>query len=305
MSAIEITKLATYTGHRDCIYTIVKGEEFNLFFTASGDGMVVKWDLKNPDNGELFAKVSNSVYAMLIDTEANNLIVAENFMGIHLINLKDKKQEKALKITDAAIFDLKIFRNLLFVACGDGEVVILNLNDFTIIKRLKFSEQSARCIEVTENELIVGYSDHLIRIFDLDYFNLLKTVTEHSNSVFTLAYNSQHNYIISAGRDAQLKVWNSKFELKESVVAHMFAINHICFSPDGKYFATCSMDKSIKVWDSSSFQLLKVIDKSRHAGHGTSINKLMWTTFEDTLVSVSDDRTISVWKLDFKIKNIK
>ena len=305
MSAIEVTKLATYTGHRDCIYTIVEGAESNLFFTASGDGMVVKWDLKNPDNGELFAKVSNSVYAMEIDTEANNLIIGENFMGIHLINLKDKKQEKALKITESAIFDLKIFRNLLFVACGDGEVVILNLNDFTILKSIKLSTQSARCIEFTENEFYVGYSDHSIRVFDLEYFNLLKTVTEHSNSIFTLAYNSQHNYIMSAGRDAQLKVWNSKFELMESVVAHMFAINHVCFSPDGKYFATCSMDKSIKVWDSTSFQLLKVIDKSRHAGHGTSINKLMWTTFGNLLISVSDDRTISIWKLELKIKNIK
>jgi len=46
-------------------------------------------------------------------------------------------------------------------------------------------------------------------------------------------------------------------------------------------------------------QLLKVIDKARHAGHGTSVNKLLWVQFEDQLLSCSDDRTISQWNINF------
>jgi WD40 repeat protein len=60
------------------------------------------------------------------------------------------------------------------------------------------------------------------------------------------------------------------------------------------------MDKSIKVWDRASRKLLKVIDKSRHAGHGTSVNKLVWMKYNDLLVSCSDDRTISVWDVKFE-----
>ncbi|MFT7151210.1 MAG: WD40 repeat protein, partial [Nonlabens sp.] len=62
---------------------------------------------------------------------------------------------------------------------------------------------------------------------------------------------------------------------------------------------TCSMDKSIKVWDAETFQLLKVIDKARHAGHGTSINKVLWTNFNNLLLSASDDRSISTWDIKF------
>jgi WD40 repeat protein len=83
------------------------------------------------------------------------------------------------------------------------------------------------------------------------------------------------------------------------VAAHLFAINHIAFSPSGEYFATASMDKSIKIWKADELKLLKVIDKGRHAGHGTSVNKLVWTDFKNQLVSASDDRTISVWNLTF------
>ncbi len=58
--------------------------------------------------------------------------------------------------------------------------------------------------------------------------------------------------------------------------------------------------ESIKVWNNANdLRLLKVIDKGRHAGHGTSVNKLLWTSFKDQLVSASDDRTISAWDLVF------
>jgi WD40 repeat protein len=60
------------------------------------------------------------------------------------------------------------------------------------------------------------------------------------------------------------------------------------------------MDKSIKVWDAEKLALLKVIDRSRHAGHGTSINKVLWSNYDSQLLSASDDRTISVWSLNFE-----
>jgi WD40 repeat protein len=48
----------------------------------------------------------------------------------------------------------------------------------------------------------------------------------------------------------------------------------------------------------SSYNLLKVIDKARNAGHGTSINKVLWSTYSGAIVSVSDDRSIAIWQLD-------
>ncbi|MEL7147920.1 MAG: WD40 repeat domain-containing protein, partial [Bacteroidota bacterium] len=106
------------------------------------------------------------------------------------------------------------------------------------------------------------------------------------------------------GRDAHLKIWEvaKTYDLAEDIVAHMYAINNVHFSPNGKHFVTCSMDKSIKVWDAATFRLLKVIDKARHAGHGTSVNKLYWSPFSNQLVSCSDDRTISIWDIKFERK---
>ena len=44
-------------------------------------------------------------------------------------------------------------------------------------------------------------------------------------------------------------------------------------------------------------KLLKVIDAARHGGHKNSVNKLIWTSFDNQLISGSDDKNISVWKI--------
>jgi len=150
-------------------------------------------------------------------------------------------------------------------------------------------------------ELAVGYSDHAIRVFGLDGLGLKYEWFGHENSVFTLSYSADFKTLLSGSRDARLKAWDTSKGYRQSggVVAHLYAINHIAFSPDGKHFVTCSLDKSIKVWQTDGLRLLKVIDKTRHAGHGTSVNKLYWTSFDNQLVSASDDRTISVWDVIF------
>jgi WD40 repeat protein len=81
------------------------------------------------------------------------------------------------------------------------------------------------------------------------------------------------------------------------VIGHIYAIHDIQFSPDGKWFATASMDKTVKVWESETLTLLKVLDASRHGGHKNSVNKLIWSSFNDLLVSASDDKNLSIWKI--------
>jgi WD40 repeat protein len=153
---------------------------------------------------------------------------------------------------------------------------------------------------VHTGELAVGASDNFIRIYD-EKLGMKLEWAAHSNSVFTLRYTPDQRFLISGSRDARLKVWDvaSGYKQVEEIVAHMYAINHLDFSPDGKHFVTCSMDKSIKVWDLQALKLLKVIDRARHAGHGTSVNKVLWTSHQNQLVSGSDDRKISVWQLIF------
>ena len=289
-------------GHRDCVYEVCASGINGTFFSAAGDGMIVKWDINKPDEGTLLAKMPSSVYA-LCNTPENKLLIGQNFEGLHEIDISTKKETRSLKLTDHAIFDIKTYENKIFIATGSGEVIIVDNATFNIISNLKYSDKSARTIAISPfNQCFaVGYSDYKIRVFDLKDFSIQRDFSAHTNSVFSLAYSPDQHFLLSGGRDAHLKVWETgSYQLHGSIVAHLYAINDICYTNDSNYFITASMDKSIKVWDAKSFRLLKVIDKARHAGHGTSINKLLWSTYNDLLISASDDRTLSAWKLNFK-----
>lgn len=298
--SIQVQKLHTFIGHKDCVYCLGNSSYKNHFLSAAGDGMLVLWDINNPDNGELIVKIPNSIYAINYIKQNNQLIIGQNFSGIHLIDLNTKKEVASLHLTESYIFDIQHFGDILLIATGNGEVHIVQYSSLSKLHTIKESAKSARSIAVNPvlKEFAVAYSDFSIRIFSLNSFSLLQTIQAHQNSVFTVKYSPDGKYLLSGSRDAHLKIWNcwNHYELHERVVAHMFAINSIDFSPNGLLFATGSMDKSIKIWSSIDFQLLKVLDKSRHAGHGTSVNKVMWLENEK-LLSCSDDRTISLWEI--------
>lgn len=303
MTKIEVQKTATLHGHKDCVYTLAKSPHPAYFFSSGGDGVVARWYLENPEIGEVLVKVPNSVYALCGVPEKGHLIVGQNHEGLHLVDLEKKREIRSVKLTASPIFDIQYWQDMIFVACGDGVVIVVDYDSFVVKKHLKASDKSARCISINpiEREFAVGYSDNFIRVFSLQTLGLNYTINAHKLSVFTVAYSPDGRFLLSGSRDAHLRVWDveNKYQMQESIVAHMYAINHITYSPDEKYFATGSMDKSIKLWDAEAFKLLKVIDKARHAGHGTSVNKLLWTNFQSQLVSGSDDRTLSVWDLKF------
>lgn len=302
MSNIQVNKLHTLTGHNDCIYALTEGSDPRFFYTGAGDGMVVEWDLDRPKDGKLIAKLPHSVYALAVDRERNQLIIGHNFEGIHVIDLNENKEVWNLKLTDQAIFDIKVFGNEILIGTGDGVLVVVDTEERSVKKHIKLSSKSIRVMAIapSKRQLGIGLSDHSIKVLDLaNAFQPVANLNGHSNSVFALSYSPDEQNLVSGARDAHMKFWETEnYTLTENIVAHMYAINFLSFKEDGKYLVTCSMDKSIKVWDAINHKLLKVIDKARNAGHGTSINKVLWSTYSGEVVSISDDRTISIWQIE-------
>lgn len=300
----QVQKLAALTGHRDCVYALAGAAGQETVYSAGADGLVVAWQADAPEqDGELVARVENSVYALLHLPSRNLLVLGHNFQGVQVIDLSTRTLLHATALPPVAIFDLVYSeqRQRLYVALADGTLAVLRASDFRLETLVRISDKSLRCLALHEerNELVVGGSDHLVRVLAADSLDLKHTLSGATNSIFTCAYSPDGCYLLTAGRDAHLRIWDvaADYQAHRSIVAHMFTINHLAFSPDARLLATCSMDKSIKLWDAATWQLLRVVDRARHAGHGTSVNKVIWPGSGNRLVSCSDDRSLAVWQV--------
>ena len=301
----QVEKVATLAGHRDCVYALAGAPEAATCYSAGADGLVVAWNIDRPEqDGELVAKVENSVYALRYLPGRDLLLLGHNYQGVQAIGLADKELRYATALPPVAIFDLAYSAplNRLFVALGDGTLAVLRGHNFKVEKLLRLAEKSLRCLALhpTRPELAVGSSDATVRILDAETLATKLTIRDAASSVFTVAYSPAGGTLLAAGRDAHLRRYDvaTGYALQDAVVAHMFTINHVAYSPDGQYFVTASMDKAIKLWEAATGRLLRVVDRARHAGHGTSVNKLFWSGRQNRLVSCSDDRSLAVWSIN-------
>ncbi|WP_210520572.1 WD40 repeat domain-containing protein [Hymenobacter terricola] len=299
-----VTRIATLAGHRDAVYALTGGAASTVY-SGSADGMVVGWDAATPaQDGELLARVENSVYALHHLPALDLLVLGHNFQGIQAIDLSRNQLAHATALPPVAVFEIvfSASRQRLYVALGDGTLAVLTVPGFRLEKLLRLADKSLRCLALHEgrNELAVGSSDTLTRILDLDSLETKFTLAESTNSVFSVAYSPDGARLLTAGRDAQIRTWEvaAGYALAGTVPAHMYTIHHLAFSPDGHYLASCSLDKSIKLWDAATLTLLRVLDRARAAGHGTSVNRLVWPGTENRLVSCSDDRSLAVWQVE-------
>jgi len=301
----EVHKIAALTGHRDAVYALTGGPG-SAVYSSGADGLVVGWDAAEPArDGEVLARVENSVYALRHLLGLNWLVLGHNFQGLQAIDLSRKILVRTAALPPVAIFEIVASesRQRLYVGLADGTLGVLTLPDLRLEKLLRVAQgKSLRCLALHEGraELAVGSSDTFTRIFDLDSLTLKYELGESTNSVFAVAYSPDGGTLLTAGRDAQIRAWDvaAGYALAQTVGAHMYAINNLVFSPDGRYLASCSLDKSIKVWDAADRTLLRVLDRARAAGHGTSVNRLVWPGTENRLVSCSDDRSLAVWQID-------
>jgi WD repeat-containing protein 61 len=302
MSKTQINKLFDIQGHKDCIYSLAPGADKAHFFTGGGEGWAVSWDLSNKEKpGKLIARLPGSIFALHYLKAQNTLLAGHRAGGLHKLDLNQKKELAHIDVK-GSVFDIKSVeeKNRLLVASSDGYISFYELDTFKLIKKLKAGDDNTRCLTLHPDRefMAAGFSDNHIRIINLDSMEVTEKLQSQENSVFCLEF-LENKKLLSGGRDAKFRIYEPEdsYKLFLEIPAHMFTINHIAISPDNKYAATASRDKSIRVWDTESWELLKVLDFKKTAGHSHSVNKLLWTAYENILISCGDDKKVIAWQM--------
>ena len=299
---ITAQKIATLTGHNSSIFSIIPYKAPHLFLSGAGDGWIVEWNFNDPEMGHLIAKVETQIFSLCYLAEFNQVVAGNMNGGVHWVDLSNPTATKNILQHQKGVFAIQQIGDSLLTAGGAGMLTRWDIQQQKTIESLHLSNQSLRCMaySIQRNEIAIGASDHRIYLLDADTLAIRQTIeAAHDNSVFTLKYSTNQQFLISGGRDAHLRVRDLEQEGREisAQPAHWFTINDIAFHPKAPIFATASRDKTIKIWDAETYQLLKVIETVRDQGHLNSVNRLFWSSFNNYLVSCGDDRSIMVWEI--------
>lgn len=300
---VQVHQVAALTGHEGSVYALYQPKGADYFFSAGGDGMVVRWDLKLPGDGELLARVPSHVFSML-QLPGGHMLLGQMQGGIHVIDVTSKTELKHLALHEKGVFDLKLSPNgrTFLAAGGDGVLSVWDADSFELQRQLPVSTESLRSITYSSDNktLAMGSSDNRVYVLDARSLATLDVLEGHENSVFCTAFQAEGEYLLSGSRDAHFHVWKpgKKYQLYRRIPAHRFTINSIAFSPCGRMFASAGRDKEIRIWDAHSFNLLKVINHDKNEGHVNSVNQVLWVPFNNYLISASDDRSLMIWDID-------
>lgn len=300
---IQVKKTGQLSGHAQPVYALEKIPNSSFIISAGGDRWIALWDLQSMQSIKALAQATSTVYALCFIPDFNFLAVGEASGGLHILDIHASKPLKYFTTHRQAIFKLMYHptRRWLYASTAQGEISVWDMETLSLLHIIKLSTEKIRglAIDAITNQLAVACSDSFIYILS-DELNLVHQFPAHSWAANTVLWHPSGD-LISASRDAHIRRWkietNSE-HLLENIPAHNYAIYSLAFSPDQQFMASASRDKTIKIWNAHDLQFLYRINKEKNQGHTHSVNHIIWHSWNNLLVSCSDDKQIMVWQME-------
>jgi WD40 repeat protein len=286
--------------HAAAIYALIFDQEEGRLYTGSADRMVGSWDVQLYEPLPFSVKLDSAVFSLA--KLNNNLLVGQGEGGVHVIDLKDKKELRHLKYHSKPVFRIMFEPSLelFFFLGGDGLLSIVDSVDYKLKWSLPLASDKLRCLlfDQKSKNLLIGSSDGYLRVLETDYFNQIEEFLAHEGGVYDLTWNCDGS-LISVGRDGHIRRWIKKgesFEEQNAVPAHNYAIYAIDLSPSKKRLVTASRDKTIKLWSADDLSFEYKINRIGPVGHTHSVNRVSWID-DQTFVSCGDDKSLNFWSI--------
>jgi WD40 repeat protein len=139
--------------------------------------------------------------------------------------------------------------------------------------------------------LFTGTSEEkmAIRLYDFDSGELITLLTGHKNTIQSLAFSPNSEFMISGSSDQTAILWDIETKEKQYILnGHIGNISAVAFTSDSKRVITAGYDKTMRFWQVDTGELLKILK-----GHKEKITAVVISS--KYIASASLDKTIRLW----------
>jgi len=123
---------------------------------------------------------------------------------------------------------------------------------------------------------------------------LVRTITGHLGQVLAIAITRDDRYLISAGGDCTIKVWDfATGQLVRTLEGHKSFVNAVAVTEDGRYIVSGSADTTVRIWDLTTGLPIRVL--SGHDKTSGFVNAVAVTSDNKYVVSGGADKVVILW----------
>ena len=114
----------------------------------------------------------------------------------------------------------------------------------------------------------------------------------HSNRVNACAVSSDGTWIVSAGEDQTLKIWDvASLSERATLIGHTAGVTGCAVSPDGTWIVSASGDHTLRIWDVAS-----AAERATLPGHTARVTGCAVSPDGTWIVSAADDHALKTWE---------
>ncbi|MBF0516940.1 MAG: WD40 repeat domain-containing protein, partial [Nitrospirae bacterium] len=124
--------------------------------------------------------------------------------------------------------------------------------------------------------------------------HLVRTLEGHSGRITSLAAGARGPYVVSAGSDSTIRIWNiTTGKCLTTMSGHEGAINHIAKLDNSSHILTSSEDMTIRLWDIVAGKHIRSF-----SGHCGAVTAAAFMPNGRDFISGSADNTLCRWDIE-------
>jgi len=287
-----------FQGHTGAVRSLVFMPQSTVFYSAGGDGKILKWSLEGNNRTPATLINNNSINRSLaISPNSNWLACGTGNSDIQLFNLKSDNQAPRVLTGHTGWVGSLSFTpdgNRLISSGNDKSILVWDLSTMNY-QNIVQHDQKIRVIEVSPNgnNIAGGTDDGNVFTWNLDGSGNRLLYNGGGITIYSLTYNSNGSLIAIGDKSGNLKLINARTgSLIKNLTGHSARILDVDFSQNGKFLASSSMDGTVRLWTLEDYSKPPIV----LTGHESWVLSIAFSPDSRNLITSSDKGDlILVW----------
>ncbi|KAI7859171.1 WD40-repeat-containing domain protein [Circinella umbellata] len=254
---------AILEGHRSRIWDVSTTAQGGSVASASGDGTVKIWNLKDtlPICAQTLTGHSGDVYSTRYHPNESHIVTGGYDKTVRLFDIVTGTTVKTFSGHQLAV------TKTIFNPLG--------------------------------NLVVSGSKDNTIKFWDIVSGLCIRTISSHLGEVTSVEMNSSGTYLLSSSKDNSNRLWDVRMVRPiQKLKGHQNTSKNFIRAKfaDNNLIVGGSEDGVVYIWDQETGEVLQKL-----RGHNGVVYEAGWNAKQGMLASCSDDQTVKVWYYDEKM----